>query len=130
MRVITLATTAALMACIALPAAAAAKKFYPWTPTFGVCDSLAFKRGVPEGERRSSESGPSSYRQFMVACLAGKVSGLADAPPKVAPGPMVAGKWDTCEAKSIQLGQPIQERRSEDSKQFIQFMRTCMAARS
>lgn len=37
------------------------------------CDALAFQRGVPEGDRRSSDAGPSSWRQFMVACLAGKV---------------------------------------------------------
>jgi hypothetical protein len=37
------------------------------------CETLALQRGVLPNERRSSEGGPSSYRQFMVACLAGKV---------------------------------------------------------
>jgi hypothetical protein len=37
------------------------------------CDALAAQRGIPENDRRASEAGPSSWRQFMVACLAGKV---------------------------------------------------------
>jgi hypothetical protein len=37
------------------------------------CDTLADQRGVPQNDRRSSEAGPSSYRQFIVACLAGEI---------------------------------------------------------
>jgi hypothetical protein len=37
------------------------------------CDALAAQRGVAENERRGSEGGPSSWRQFMIACLAGKI---------------------------------------------------------
>ena len=39
------------------------------------CDALASQRGIPENDRRASEAGPSSWRQFMVACLAGKIKG-------------------------------------------------------
>ena len=39
------------------------------------CDALASQRGIPENDRRASEAGLSSWRQFMVACLAGKIKG-------------------------------------------------------
>ena len=37
------------------------------------CDALALQRGVDVNERRSSESGPSAWKQFMDSCLAGRV---------------------------------------------------------
>jgi len=37
------------------------------------CDTLATQRGVEVNERRSTDTGPSPWRQFMTACLAGKV---------------------------------------------------------
>jgi Ca2+-binding EF-hand superfamily protein len=37
------------------------------------CNTLAFQRGVNVNDRRSSEYGPSDWRQFMTSCLAGKV---------------------------------------------------------
>jgi len=37
------------------------------------CEELAMTRGIEVTERRASETGPSAWRQFMVACLAGKV---------------------------------------------------------
>jgi len=37
------------------------------------CDALAFQRGIDINERRSSETGPSPWKQFMDSCLAGKV---------------------------------------------------------
>ena len=37
------------------------------------CDALALQRGVDVNERRSSDTGPSPWKQFMDSCLAGKV---------------------------------------------------------
>jgi Ca2+-binding EF-hand superfamily protein len=37
------------------------------------CNSLAFQRGVNVNDRRSTDTGPSDWRQFMTSCLAGKV---------------------------------------------------------
>jgi hypothetical protein len=37
------------------------------------CDALALQRGIDVNERRSSESGPSAWKQFMDSCLAGRV---------------------------------------------------------
>jgi Ca2+-binding EF-hand superfamily protein len=37
------------------------------------CDALALQRGIDVNERRSSESEPSAWKQFMDSCLAGKV---------------------------------------------------------
>jgi len=44
------------------------------------CDALALQRGISVNERRSSEVGPSPFKQFMDSCLAGKVSGAAARP--------------------------------------------------
>src|SRR5260370_8408627 len=84
MRITTLAITGALIVCVAVPAVAAAKKA-SWTPTFATCEALAMNRGVDITERRSTEGGQSPYRQFMVACLAGKVEGKPTATPPIAP---------------------------------------------
>jgi len=37
------------------------------------CDALATQRGVAVNERRSTDTGPSAFRQFMNSCLAGRV---------------------------------------------------------
>lgn len=37
------------------------------------CDQLALQRGVTVNERRSSENGPSPWKQFMDSCMAGRV---------------------------------------------------------
>jgi Ca2+-binding EF-hand superfamily protein len=37
------------------------------------CDALALQRGIGVNERRSSETGPSPWKQFMDSCLAGRV---------------------------------------------------------
>jgi hypothetical protein len=37
------------------------------------CNTLAFQRGVNVNDRRSTDTGPSDWRQFMTSCLAGKV---------------------------------------------------------
>jgi Ca2+-binding EF-hand superfamily protein len=37
------------------------------------CNTLAFHRGVNVNDRRSTETGPSDWRQFMTSCLAGRV---------------------------------------------------------
>jgi len=90
------------------------------------------QRGVVEGERRSSETGPSPWRQFMVACLAGKI---ADAPvvavsqPRLpVPPQRVTSKWQSCETLAMQRGVSETERRSSESgpSSFGQFMRACL----
>lgn len=43
------------------------------SPNWLRCDALAIQRGVLATERRSSEAGPSPWKQFMDSCLAGKV---------------------------------------------------------
>lgn len=130
MRITTLAIAGAVAACVAMPAVAATKKSA--TRSWQACDTLAMQRGVVEGERRSTDTGPSSWRQFMVACLAGKI---ADAPvvavsqPRV-PGPpqRVTSKWQSCETLAMQRGINEEERRSSDTgpSPFGQFMRACM----
>jgi hypothetical protein len=40
---------------------------------WAACEELAMQRGIDVTERRSTESGPSPWRQFMAACLSGKV---------------------------------------------------------
>ena len=37
------------------------------------CDALAAQRGIAVNERRSTDTGPSAFRQFMTSCLAGKI---------------------------------------------------------
>ena len=44
------------------------------------CDTLALQTGITVNERRSSEVGPSPFKQFMDACLTGRVSGVAARP--------------------------------------------------
>jgi hypothetical protein len=103
MRIATFAITGALIVGAAVPAMAAAKKA-SWTPTFTTCEALAMNRGVDINERRSTDSGQSPYRQFMVACLAGKVEGRPAVAARVAPTAQIAGKWDSCEQLALQRG--------------------------
>jgi hypothetical protein len=37
------------------------------------CDALAVQRGVDVNERRSTDIGPSPWKQFMDSCLAGRI---------------------------------------------------------
>jgi hypothetical protein len=130
MRITTLAITGALIVCVAVPAVAAAKKA-SWTPTFATCEALAMNRGVDINERRSTDSGPSPYRQFMVACLAGKVEGRPVVTARVAPAAQIPGKWDSCEQLALQRGDSVSERRSAESgpSPFRQFMKSCLAGK-
>jgi hypothetical protein len=59
-------------------------------------------RDVEIGERRSADTGPSAYRQFMVACLAGQVEGKPVVTARIAPAVQIPGKWDTCERLALQ----------------------------
>jgi hypothetical protein len=128
MRITTLAITGALIVSVAVPAVAAAKKS-SWTPTFATCEALAMNRGVDINERRSTDTGPSPYRQFMVACLAGKVEGRPVVAARVAPAAQIPGKWDSCEQLALQRGDSVNERRSAESgpSPFRQFMKSCLA---
>jgi hypothetical protein len=130
MRMTTLAITCALMACVAVPAAAAAKKG-SWTPTWNTCEELAMNRGVEVTERRSSEQGPSPYRQFMVACLAGKVEGQPVVAARIAPAPQIPGRWASCEELSVQRGIEVNDRRSSEQgpSPWRQFMSSCLAGK-
>jgi len=130
MRMTTLAITGALIACVAVPAAAATKAG-SWTPTWTTCEALAMNRGVVINERRSSEQGPSPFRQFMVACLAGKVEGKPVVTARLAPAPQIPGKWDACEALAMNRGVVVTERRSSDEgpSPWRQFMVACLAGK-
>ena len=95
------------------------------------CEALAMNRGVEIGERRSADTGPSAYRQFMVACLAGQVEGKPVVAARIAPAVQIPGKWDTCERLALQRGDSVNERRSAESgpSPFRQFMKSCLAER-
>ena len=43
------------------------------SPNWLRCDALAAQRGIAVNERRSTDTGPSAFRQFMTSCLAGKI---------------------------------------------------------
>jgi hypothetical protein len=129
MRMITLAITGTLMACVAVPAMAATKKTKDsWTPTWSTCDTLAMERGIPEGDRKSSEAGRSSYRQFMVSCLAGKVEGKPIVTAQIAPAARIPAKWNSCDELAMSRGIPEGDRRSSEAgpSSYGQFMRACM----
>ena len=130
MRMTTLAITGALMACVAVPAAAATKAG-SWTPTYNTCEALAMNRGITITERRVSETGPSAYRQFMVACLAGKVEGKPVVAPRIAAAAQIPGKWDACDALAFQRGVPEGDRHSTDTgpSSWRQFMVACLAGK-
>jgi len=130
MRMITLAVTTALAACVAAPAVAATKSG-AWTPTYNACEALAMNRGVTITERRASETGPSPYRQFMVSCLAGKVEGKPVVTARIAPAHQIPGKWDACDALAFQRGVPEGDRRSSETgpSSWRQFMSACLAGK-
>jgi hypothetical protein len=71
-------------------------------------------RGIAINERRSTDSGQSPYRQFMVACLAGKIEGRPVVAARVAPAEQIPGKWDSCEQPALQRGDSVSERRSSE----------------
>jgi hypothetical protein len=131
MRITTLAITGALIASVTVPVVAAAKKT-SWTPTFGTCEALAMNRGIDINERRSTDTGPSSYRQFMVACLSGKVEGKPVVAARVAPAAQIPGKWESCEQLAFQRGNSVNERRSVESgpSPYRQFMKSCLAGKA
>ena len=72
MRILTIALGSALAACLVVTTAGTAQQRQAG-PTFASCDALANQRGVTEFERRSTDNGASPYRQFMLACLAGRM---------------------------------------------------------
>ena len=130
MRMTTLVITGALMACVAVPVAAATKA-ESWTPTYNTCEALAMNRGVTITERRGSETGPSAYRQFMVSCLAGKVEGKPVVVPRIAAATQIPGKWDACDTLADQRGVPQNDRRSSEAgpSSYRQFMVACLAGK-
>jgi hypothetical protein len=130
MRITTLAVTSAFMACVAVPAVAATKAG-AWTPTYNTCEALAMNRGITINERRSSEAGPSPYRQFMVSCLAGKVEGKPVVTARLAPAPQIPGKWDSCEELAMRRGIEVNERRGSEAgpSPWRQFMVSCLAGK-
>jgi hypothetical protein len=130
MRMTTLAISGALMACAAAPAAAAPKGT-SWKPTYAACEALAVERGVEINDRRS-DAGPSAYRQFMVACLAGKVEGKPEVAARVAPASVIPGRWDSCEQLAVKRGIDVNERgRGEGGPSpWRQFMVGCMSGRT
>ncbi len=135
MRVMTPTLAGVLIACIAVPAMAATKTKNGSTslPSWSTCDTLAGERGIPEGTRFSSQMGPSAYRQFMVACRAGKIPLTAEQPANIAAMPKVDGSWTptftTCEALAMNRGIAINERFSSEKGRspFRQFMIACLA---
>ena len=130
MRMTKLAITGALMVCVAIPAMAAAKT-ETWTPTWNTCEALAMNRGVAIQERRSSEQGPSPFRQFMVSCLGGRVEGKTVVTERLALPPQIPGKWDSCDALAFQRGVPEGDRRSSEAgpSSWRQFMVACLAGK-
>ena len=136
MRISMLVVASALAACATVPAFAAKAKTTA-KPTYMQCEELAMSRGVNVEERRSSDAGPSPYRQFMVACLAGEVP--FNAPPPATPvsipgtpaGQQTASRWDRCAALAEKRGDIVQERHESDAgpSPWGQFMRSCMAGK-
>jgi hypothetical protein len=128
MRLITL-VTGTLIACAAMPAVAASKG-ESWKPTYAACEALAVERGVAVNDRRTGE-GPSPFRQFMVACLAGKVEGKPVVAARVAPAAQIPGRWDNCEQLAMKRGIDVNERgRGEGGPSpWRQFMVACLAGK-
>lgn len=130
MRMTTVAITGVVMACVAVPAVAATKAG-SWTPTYNTCEALAMNRGITITERRASETGPSAYRQFMVACLAGKVEGKPVVTARLAPATQIPGKWSSCEELAMSRGVDVNERRGSDTgpSAWRQFMSACLSGK-
>jgi hypothetical protein len=130
MRMTTLAITGALIACAAAPAAAAPKGS-SWKPSYNACEALAVERGI-EINDRGREGGQSPFRQFMVACLAGKVEGKPVVAARVAPAAVIPGRWDSCEQLALKRGVDVNERGSGGvggPSPWRQFMVACMAGK-
>jgi predicted secreted protein len=130
MRVIAFVITSGLAAVIACPAMAKTKA--PTTRSWMACEELAMQRGVLPQERRSSDKGPSDWRQFMVDCLAGRV---AEAQVRAASEPrlrilpsQVPGRWESCDKLAMERGNVEGDRLSSDKgpSPYGQFMRACM----
>jgi hypothetical protein len=130
MRMTTLAITGALIACVVAPAAAAPKGA-SWKPTYAACEALAVERGVEISDRGRTDQGPTPYRQFMVACLAGKVEGKPVVAARIAPAAQIPGKWDSCEQLALKRGVVITERGRTDEgpSPYRQFMVSCLAGK-
>jgi len=130
MRMTTVAIATALAACVAVPAVAAPKAG-AWTPTWNACEALAMNRGIEVNERRESDTGPSPWRQFMVACLAGKVEGKPVVTARLAPAPQIPGRWLSCEELAMRRGVEVNERRESDTgpSPWRQFMSACLAGK-
>jgi hypothetical protein len=128
MRMTTLAMTGALIACVAAPAAAAPKGT-SWKPTYAACEALAVERGV-EINDRATGVGPSPFRQFMTACLAGKVEGKPVVAARIAPAAQIPAKWDSCEQLAVKRGVQINDRATgEGPSPYRQFMTSCLAGK-
>jgi hypothetical protein len=128
MRITTFAMAGALIACMAAPAVAAPKGT-SWRPTYSACEALALERGVQINDRGTGE-GASPYRQFMVACLAGKVEGKPVVAARVAPAAAIPGRWDRCEQLAAKRGVEINDRATgEGPSPYRQFMNSCMAGK-
>jgi hypothetical protein len=128
MRITAIAIGTALAACLAAPTVGMAQT----RPTFASCDALAAERGIAEFERRSTDS-PSPYRQFMVHCLAGQITGAttgAATQPMTRAATRIASRWDACDALAGRRGVAEFERRSTESPSpYRQFMVQCLAGR-
>jgi hypothetical protein len=129
MRITILAIAGALVACTAASALAAPKKA---EPSYIDCDTLAIQRGFSHAERRASEGGRSPYRQFMVACLAGKIANVPQIVAPVAPRRLTASqiqsRWLRCDTLAMERGLSESEHRSSEGGigPFGQFMRACL----
>jgi hypothetical protein len=129
MRMITL-VTGALIACVVVPALAASKGD-TWKPTYRTCEGLAVERGVEVNDRRTGQ-GPSPYRQFMVACLAGQVEGKPVVTARIAPAAQIPGRWDSCEQLGLKRGIDVNERGRGEAgpSPWRQFMVSCLAGKT
>src|SRR5467141_2416507 len=97
---------------------------HPIKPTSPRCHSAwqlnlgrhsTYRRGKSVQTTGTTSSGQSPYRQFMVACLAGKVEGRPVVTAHVAPAAQIPGKWESCEQLALQRGDSVSERRSAES---------------
>jgi hypothetical protein len=126
MRIMRIAIGSAVAACLAASTAGIVQA----APSFAACDALAAQRGVTEFERRSTDNA-SPYRQFMVRCLAGEVTGATTGSatqPMTRTATRIAGKWEACDALAGQRGIAEFERRSTDSASpYRQFIVGCLA---
>ena len=137
MRIVKIAVGSALAACLIVPTVGTAQARQA-RPTFATCDALANARGVTEFERRSTDTGASPYRQFMVRCLAGEINGttsgaaMAQVQPLTPVATRMASKWDACDALANRRGVTEFERRSTDTgaSPYRQFMVACLAGRT